>query len=82
MSCNKPAIKPAVRKILKVPRSVIADKTIAVSPAAGPETLKCELLKYPTMIPPTTPAIIPESGGAPEANAIPKQRGNATKKNN
>ena len=32
------------------------------------------------MIPPTIPAINPDIRGAPEANAIPKQRGNATKK--
>jgi len=32
------------------------------------------------MIPPTIPAINPYIRGAPEANTIPKQRGNATKK--
>ena len=32
------------------------------------------------MTPPTIPAINPDIRGAPEANAIPKQRGNATKK--
>ena len=32
------------------------------------------------MTPPTIPAINPYIRGAPEANAIPKQRGNATKK--
>ena len=30
-------------------------------------------------IPPTIPAIIPDNGGAPEANAIPKHKGSATK---
>ena len=39
-----------------------------------------ELLKNPTTIPPITPAIIPENKGAPEANAIPKHNGSATKK--
>ena len=34
----------------------------------------------PITIPPTIPAIKPENNGAPEARAIPKQRGKATKK--
>ena len=33
----KPAIKTAVKKISKAPKSVIAVNTIAVNPAAGPE---------------------------------------------
>ena len=40
----------------------------------------CDLLKKPTTIPPTTPDIIPEKSGAPEAKAIPKHSGSATKK--
>jgi hypothetical protein len=39
-----------------------------------------ELLKNPTTIPPITPVIIPANGGAPEATAIPKHKGNATRK--
>ena len=62
------------------PKSVMAVNMIAVSPAAGPETLKCDLLKKPTTMPPTTPAIIPENKGAPEAIAMPRQSGNATRK--
>ena len=58
----------------------MAVKTIAVKPAAGPVTLNAELLKNPTTIPPITPEIIPENNGAPEANAIPKHKGKATKK--
>ena len=76
----KPAIKTAVKKMLNAPKSVIAVNTIAVNPAAGPETLIWDLLKYPTTIPPMTPAIIPENKGAPEAIAIPKHNGSATKK--
>jgi hypothetical protein len=52
---------------------------MAVSPAAGPETLMCDLLSVPTIIPPTIPAIIPDNGGAPDASAIPKHNGNATR---
>src|SRR6478752_1043780 len=71
----KPAIKTEVKKISKAPKSVIE-----VKPAAGPETLKWDWLKYPTTIPPTIPEIIPENKGAPEAIAIPKHNGSATKK--
>ena len=75
-----PAIKTAKRKALNEPKSVIAVKTIAVKPAAGPETLKWDWLKYPTIIPPTTPEIIPENKGAPLAKAIPRHNGKATRK--
>lgn len=33
----------------------------------------------PIIIPPTIPEIIPDNGGAPEAKAIPKHNGNATR---
>ena len=58
----------------------MAVKTIAVKPAAGPVTLNAELLKNPTIIPPITPETIPANNGAPEAKAIPKHNGKATKK--
>jgi hypothetical protein len=58
----------------------MASRTITVRPAAGPLTLKWELLKDPTTKPATTPEMIPENNGAPEAKAIPKQRGKATRK--
>ena len=57
----------------------MAVNTIAVSPAAGPETLRWELLNEPTIIPPTTPAMIPANGGAPEASAMPRHSGKATR---
>ena len=79
-NCTKPAINTANKRMLNAPKSEIAVNIIAVKPAAGPDTLKCEVLKYPTTIPPTIPEIIPENKGAPEAKAIPKQRGSATKK--
>lgn len=74
-----PAIIPAVRNSSNAPKSVIAVKTIAVKPAAGPETDMFELLINPTTNPPTIPAITPDNGGAPDANAIPKHNGSATK---
>lgn len=38
-----------------------------------------DLLKNPTRIPPITTEIIPEKRNAPDANAIPKHKGRATK---
>lgn len=55
-------------------------RTIIVRPAAGPETLMGEPLRYPITIPPTIPAIKPEIGGAPEAMARPRHKGSATRK--
>jgi hypothetical protein len=54
--------------------------TMEASPAAGPLTLIGDLLRAPTTIPPTTPATTPENKGAPEASAMPRHSGNATKK--
>ena len=79
MSCKIPAMIPAQRKSSKAPKSVMAVSTMAVKPAAGPETEMLELLKDPITTPPTMPAIIPDKGGAPDANAIPKHKGRATK---
>ena len=70
----------AARKNSKLGNTVNAEKIIAVKPAAGPVTLKCERLPKPTTIPPTTPAVIPLINGALDANAIPRQSGNATRK--
>jgi hypothetical protein len=52
---------------------------IVASPAAGPLTLKGDLLKEPTTKPPIIPEIKPERRGTPEACAIPRQRGMLTK---
>ena len=80
INCKIPAMIPAQRNNSKAPRSVMATRTIAVKPAAGPETEMLELLMQPTTIPPTIPAMIPDKGGAPDAKAIPRQSGNATRK--
>ena len=69
----------AKRKVSKLPKEVMAVNTIAANPAAGPLTPTCDPLISPTTIPPIIPAISPENKGAPLANAIPKQRGMATK---
>jgi hypothetical protein len=58
----------------------MAEDTIAINPAAGPLTLSDDPLNKPITMPPTTPAMMPEKRGAFEPNAIPKQRGRATKK--
>src|SRR5690606_41291795 len=78
MICIIPARTTATKKILKDPKSVIAERTIAVKPAAGPLTPISDLEINPTTIPPTIPAISPENKGAPLAKATPKHRGNAT----
>ena len=66
--------------MLKSPNWDIAHKTIAAMPAAGPLTLTSDELNAPTIIPPIMPLIIPDISGAPDARAIPKHNGIATKK--
>lgn len=78
--CKIPAINTAQRKRSNAPILVIAAKTNAAKPAAGPLTLSFEPLKYPITTPPIIPDINPLKKGAPDAKEIPKQRGNATKK--
>ena len=75
-----PAITTATRKRSNEPSSASAAMTIAVRPAAGPLTISCEPLRTDTTSPPTMPVIRPESIGAPEASAIPRQSGRATRK--
>ena len=65
--------------LFRSPKEPIAVRTIAAKPAAGPLTPILEPDNAPTTIPPTIPAIKPEKSGAQLANAIPKQRGSATK---
>ena len=79
-NCIKPAITPAIKTSSNEPKSETPATKIAVKPAAGPDTLMGELLKQPTIRPPIIPEITPAKGGAPEANAMPKQSGRATKK--
>jgi hypothetical protein len=57
----------------------MAVATMMVKPAAGPLTDISEPEKLPIIIPPIIPAINPENNGAPEARAIPKQSGRATR---
>ncbi len=76
----KPAIITATKNPGNDPKSAIAVATIIVKPAAGPLTESSEPDSKDTNVPPTIPAIRPAKSGAPEASAIPKQRGKATKK--
>ena len=73
---NTTAVKNAVQE---PPNEAIDVKTITAKPAAGPLTPNGEPLATPTTIPPTIPAIIPANRGAPDAKAMPKQSGTATK---
>ena len=77
--CSNPATATDKKKISIAPKSVMAAAQIAVSPAAGPLTLNCDLLISVTTTPPMIPASKPEYIGTPEASAMPKQSGNATK---
>ena len=52
---------------------------MATKPAAGPLTPSDELLNRVTIKPPTIPAMTPDIADAPEANAIPKHKGIATR---
>ncbi len=78
--CKIPAINTAQRKRSKAPILVIAPKTNAAKPAAGPLTLSLEPLKEPITIPPMIPEIKPLKKGAPDAKEIPRHSGRATKK--
>ena len=53
--------------------------TKVVNPAAGPETASGEPLMRDTTNPPMIPDKSPAYSGAPDAKAIPKHRGSATK---
>jgi hypothetical protein len=57
----------------------MAFATIIVKPAAGPETDNSEPESKETTIPPTIPARTPAIKGAPDAKAMPKHNGKATK---
>jgi hypothetical protein len=70
----------ATSMVSKLFNSLKAFSITAVSPDAGPLTLNSEPLKAPTTIPPMMPEIKPLRGLAPDATAIPKHKGTATKK--
>ena len=74
-----PAITTANKKAGHEPSVAIDVRTITASPAAGPLTPSADPLAIPTIIPPTIPAMIPEKRGAPDARAIPRHSGTATK---
>jgi hypothetical protein len=78
--CKIPANTIAAKKVSKLPSFDIELNTIAVNPAAGPDTLNFEPLNAVVTIPPITPEIIPENIGTPQDSAIPIQSGSATKK--
>ena len=74
-----PARTTANRNAGNDPSDTIWAATIAVKPAAGPLTLVCDPLNIPTTMPPTIPASTPENNGAPDASAIPRHKGSATR---
>ena len=58
----------------------MAVTTSALKPAAGPETISDDPLNEPTTTAPTMPEMMPEKSGAPDARAMPRQSGTATRK--
>lgn len=76
---NIPATITVNRNTLKSPKEIIDAATIVVKPAAGPDTAKGDPLIRETTKPPMMPDRIPEYSGAPEARAIPRQSGRATR---
>jgi hypothetical protein len=71
---------PAVRNKFSPPSRDTSISTMDVSPAAGPVTDSGERLMKGTIRPPATPATSPDTGGTPQAIAIPRQSGTATRK--
>jgi len=67
-----------VNRANKTTSSHTAAEHIAVKPAAGPLTLKADLLISEIMIPPIIPTNNPVYKGVPKAREIPRQRGKAT----
>ena len=59
---------------------MIEAATMVVKPAAGPETASEEPLMSATTSPPMIPDKSPAYKGAPDAKAMPRQSGNATRK--
>ena len=58
----------------------MANDTMTASPAVGPLMPRADPLNGATIIPLIMPAINPENKGAPDASAIPKDNGIATRK--
>src|SRR5450830_73888 len=79
-TCNRPANDTEVRNALKLPNCAIAPITMTIKPAAGPLTLMAEPLNVATITPPMMPEIMPLIGATPDALAIPRHKGRATRK--
>src|SRR5690606_24190829 len=80
MTCSTPARATERKNNSTLPSSIMAAAQMVVSPAAGPLTLRGDPLTRVTIRPPIIPASKPEYMGVPEASAIPRHRGSATKK--
>ena len=76
--CSMPANIKISPNIIK-PCLAIISITSTTKPAAGPLTASGEPEIDPTKIPPIMPVITPAVGGKPDAMAIPKHKGMATK---
>jgi hypothetical protein len=77
--CRRPAATVRAQ-VARQPSWATVPATITVSPAVGPLTSMGEPPRAPATIPPTTAAIRPAATGAPDAMAMPSERGSATRK--
>ncbi|NYH19067.1 hypothetical protein GGD41_006295 [Paraburkholderia bryophila] len=75
-----PDSSTASRNAEKLPSCAIPSMTITTRPAAGPLTLRREPLSTATTRPPTMPETSPANGSTPDAFAMPRQSGSATRK--
>jgi hypothetical protein len=77
---NNPETKTAAVVCGECVYVVVAGARKTHSPAAGPKTPSGVEEKRPKMIAPNIAVMIPASGAAPDATAIPAERGNETSK--
>ena len=69
----------ATRNVFQPPTDAMPVTTTAARPAAGPHTESWARLISGTTRPPTMPATRPAMGGAPDASAMPRHSGTATR---
>ncbi|CDP85348.1 hypothetical protein BN975_02209 [Mycolicibacterium farcinogenes] len=77
-TCKTPA-PTVMAQVTAQPNWEIRPATTTVNPAAGPLTCSGDPPRAPATMPPTIAAMMPASTGAPEATAMPRDRGRATK---
>ena len=77
--CTRPAAT-VIAVVTFQPKVAMSSATTTVRPAAGPLTSSGDPPIRPPTMPPMTPAMRPAMSGAPDASAIPRDSGSATRK--